>query len=238
MVMARETKHVSESIAQPYAGISDEREKEISETLAKEQRARDIETWNARKDHYLSKGLSLRHLELAYSRNWAGNPACISAKRMGKEGLFIMSGNVGCGKTQAAHLWLLEAFEFGQAQWRHSSQMRLITAAWFARTSRYDRDTNKFDMLARVPFLVIDDLGVEFADKGGSLLVDLDELLNTRWEAKTATLLLTNIGRTKFKERYKKRIYDRARGDGRWFDAKFTSMRGDGMPEEDGNVKD
>lgn len=206
---------------------SDARDEEIQAMRDKEQRLLEWEEWQGKKQSFLDRGLCLRHLEFCYSEtNPKQNPAMDAAAALGvSTGLFVMSGNVGSGKTQAAHYWLLDAFNRKPREW-HPAGIRMATTAWFARTSRYAKDGDKFDLLAKPRKLVLDDLGVEFADKGGSFLVDLDELLDLRWSSKSATLLLTNLDADEFKSRYRKRLYDRARGEGRWFDVKHPSMRG------------
>lgn len=225
-------KKIGESIdLQPVhdlmAGGSDSRDKEIQAKLDKEKRIRDLEEWQDRKQSFLDRGLCLRHLEFCYKEiSPKPSPAMDTAASLGAStGLFVMSGNVGSGKTQAAHYWLLDAFNRNPSEW-HPAGIRMATAAWFARTSRYAKDGDKFELLAKPRKLVLDDLGVEFSDKGGSFLVDLDELLDLRWSSKSATLILTNLDAAEFKSRYGKRLYDRARGEGRWFDVKHPSMRG------------
>lgn len=220
---------ISEAKSSP---ISDEREHEIRTKLAVEEKERQVASWQRRKSALLEQGLSLRHLEFCYDhdglvRREVTPASAAVGKIVGRDGLFILSGNVGCGKTQSAHQWLLQELHVHDAI-LGVGNVKYTTAARFARMSRYENGGEKFDQLARPNKLVIDDLGVEFADKAGSFIVDLDEMLDMRWSSKKATLILTNLNADRFKKRYGRRLYDRARGANRWFDVSYASMRGEG----------
>ena len=181
------------------------------------------EAWKARKLRLVEAGLAERHLGELFSRKVEENPAIRKVAQITDDGVFVMSGNVGCGKTFAAHVWLLDAMNVPPLEWK-SSGIRFVTASWFARASRYEGD--KFALCQSARKLVIDDLGVEYADSKQNFLVDLDELLDLRWRKGCPTLVTTNLVMGEFKERYGQRIYDRSRGEDRWMNVKHESMRG------------
>ncbi len=103
----------------------------------------------------------------------------------------------------------------------------MVTAASFARESRYGKGAGKFELLAKPNRLVIDDLGREFYDEKGSFQVDIDELIDLRWRSKRPTLITTNLTSSDFKSRYGQRIYDRSRTSGAWRNVKHESLRGE-----------
>ena len=181
------------------------------------------EAWQARKLRLVDKGLAERHLGEIYGKQVVENPAIRKLPKITGDGVYVMSGNVGCGKTFAAHVWLLDAMNVKPLEWK-SNGIRFVTASWFARASRYEED--KFALCQSAKKLVIDDLGVEYADTKQNFLVDLDELLDLRWRNGCPTLVTTNLVREDFKERYGQRIYDRSRGEDRWMSVPHESMRG------------
>ena len=197
--------------------------------VAKEQAAmlaRDREqAWLQKEQFLLQRGLCPKHLEQILSGTMERVPAIDAITKVDSVGLSVMSGNAGCGKTHAGHVWLLDALTRPPEKWQ-SASIRRATAAAFARTSRYENNSNKIAVLAKPKKLVLDDLGVEHGDAKGSFLVDLDELLDIRWSNNSATLLLTNLTASDFSERYGRRLYDRCRGQDRWFDVPHPSMRG------------
>lgn len=143
-----------------------------------------------------------------------------------ESGICVISGNVGCGKSFGAIAWLM-------VDRMPVSRIRFAKASWFARTSRYNKDfqlndtpVDKFTLLAQPHKLVIDDLGVEYADSKSSFLVDFDEMLDMRWESGKATVITTNMDAKQFRERYQERITDRIRDCGGWFDVGRPSLRG------------
>jgi DNA replication protein DnaC len=135
--------------------------------------------------------------------------------------IWCLSGNVGCGKTFAAHKWLVGS----EIELAIIRDVRMVTAAWFARQSRYSSD--KFELCGEVPLLVMDDLGAEYADANDSFVADLDELLNMRWTRGLQTLITTNLIKETFRKRYGNRIVDRIRQYGGWVEVKHPSLRGD-----------
>lgn len=202
-----------------------EREKELKDLESKKSYEERKTSWTKTKEMCLRKGLSLRHLEELFLWQVKDTPALDAIAKLDGDGLYILAGNVGCGKTFAAHAWLLGAMHQKANEWSAKS-IYMMTSAKFSRLSRYNDEVNKFDLLERPDKLVIDDMGVEYADEKGSFLVDFDELLDIRWRSRRPTIVTTNLSREQFKKRYGLRIYDRARGSDRWLDSTHISMRG------------
>lgn len=216
------------NLAEIIPDLSDEewaaRDLRVAEMEIERAVAEEKERWEETKELLLGRGLADRHLQVLFGGKTLTTPSMDAVAKMGTEGISILSGNVGCGKTYAAHAWLLDATTRSPLEWR-SNGIRMATSAWFARTSRYGADGEKFDLLSASRKLVLDDLGVEYGDKTGSYLVDLDELFDLRWRSKSPTLITTNLPSEEFKKRYGNRLYDRARDGGGWFNVKHTSMR-------------
>ena len=183
------------------------------------------EAWQDRKERLIARGLAPRHLGELYGKKVVETPAIRKVATVTDDGVYVLSGNVGCGKTFAGHVWLLDAMNVEPLEWK-SSGIQFITASWFARASRYEAEGGKFALCQSARKLVIDDLGVEYADSKQNFLVDLDELLDLRWSKGYPTLVTTNLVREDFQERYGQRIYDRSRGEGRWMSCPHESMRG------------
>jgi len=204
----------------------EQRDAEVQKLIDAKRREDALENWKATKARLLDRGLAERHLEVLFKGDVKQTPALDAINAFGGDGICIISGNVGCGKTLAAHSWLLDAANVEPRDWS-ARGIRMVTAAWFARTSRYaNREEDKFNALTEPRRLVVDDLGVEFNDEKGSFRVDVDELLDLRWRAKLPTVITTNLASEEFKERYGLRLYDRARGQGTWQNVKHESLRG------------
>jgi len=119
----------------------------------------------------------------------------------------VLSGANDCGKTVAACWWALT---------KTARAPRFVRAGTFAASSRYKRDDRAPLLDAGV--LVLDDLGAEWSDAGGSFLTDLDELLDVFYGNRRHLIITTNVPATDFANRYHKRIAARIREAGRWFE--------------------
>jgi len=126
----------------------------------------------------------------------------------GISNLGVLSGGVGCGKTTAASVWLCTTCR-DRAPRRKSMPPRFVTAAAIERMSRY---TKASDAVAVASLLVIDDLGMEYADAKGNFLADLDALVDARYRDELPTVITTNLTAPMFRERYGRRIRDRIAG--------------------------
>lgn len=129
------------------------------------------------------------------------------------DGVLVIGGTKGCGKTVAGAWWAL----------RIARPARFVRAASFAASSRYDRDERA--LLLKAPALVLDDLGAEYLDASGSFLVDLDELIDVFYGDRKPLLITTNCTRDEFKARYGERVADRMRECGSYFAIADGSLR-------------
>lgn len=130
-------------------------------------------------------------------------------EKFGEDGrtIAVLSGANDCGKTVAACWWALH---------RSARAPRFERAATLAASSRYQRDVRA--QLLGAGVLVLDDLGAEWSDKGGSFLTDLDEVLDVFYGDRRHLIITTNVPAAQFPERYGKRIAARVREAGRWFE--------------------
>jgi DNA replication protein DnaC len=123
------------------------------------------------------------------------------------EGLIVLAGHAGVGKSVAACLWLVESAK-GKPEC-----MRWIQSGDLARGFAYDADA--FDSIANVWALVIDDFGVEYLDEKGRFKTTLEEVLSRRFARMRRTVLTTNIvDPAAFSDRYGERIASRIHEDG------------------------
>ncbi len=162
--------------------------------------------------------------------------------------ILVLSGERGCGKTTAA-AWLLSQELEGPRSYEEALRLIPMSASaesWgrpyldrtprrggpsvfvdvskLARLSRYRSDD--MDPLEEALLLVIDDLGMEYADEKGSFLSTLDGLFNARYAAQLYTVITTNLPAKAFKARYGERIADRIRECGRFVELSDKSLRG------------
>lgn len=128
--------------------------------------------------------------------------------------VLVLAGSPGCGKTVAATHWAMH----------NRPGATFVRASTFAASSRYDRAERNAWLKAQA--LVLDDLGGEYVDTKGSLMADLDELVDTYYGDQRPLLITTNLDREAFKSRYGQRIADRLRECGRWFSIASESLRG------------
>jgi hypothetical protein len=137
-----------------------------------------------------------------------------------RRGIYVLSGPIGCGKSHAAAAWLTE-FGGRAPMWS--------TAARLAATSRYDADARARRESATA--MVLDDLGVEYADRGGSFLSDLDELVDWFYATEKPLVITTNIalaergGRNPFADRHKGRIASRITESRGWLAVSGPDLR-------------
>lgn len=132
-----------------------------------------------------------------------------------------LSSRPGVGKSSAAAWWLLE--ESAGLEPSPEPVRRWCTSGYLLRVSSFDGTTAA---LAGPGPLVIDDLGVEFLDRGGHFHSRLDELLDERYSQMRPTLITTNLNAQAFKERYGDRITDRIREGCEFVEFSGNSLRG------------
>lgn len=129
------------------------------------------------------------------------------------DGIVVLSGPPGCGKTVAAAWWAL----------RSPRPTRFIRAAEFARSSRYAHEDRQALFAHRR--MCLDDLGAEYADAKGSFAVDLDELVDLFYADRRRLVITTNLDAKAFRGRYGARIADRLAECGEWIVVRDRSMR-------------
>lgn len=146
----------------------------------------------------------------------ASNLGAISAfgDKLPFQSIVVLAGAPGVGKTVAAAAWALSS--------KH--RPRFMRASEFAASSRYDADERAKWTSPRS--LVLDDLGDEHADKSGSMLTGLNELVDVYYSDLRTLVITTNLGREEFASRYGARIVDRMRERGRWITMTGPSRRG------------
>ena len=134
-----------------------------------------------------------------------------------RQNIIILSGASGVGKTVAAAVWALE---------RTRVAPEFLHAAEFAAASRYDKeDRNTWEGATA---LVVDDLGVEYADAKGNFQASIDELVNRFYSMRRPLVITTNMVIADFKQRYQLRIVDRMREA-----ARFVACGGESLRKRD-----
>ena len=118
----------------------------------------------------------------------------------------VLAGPKGCGKSTAAARYLWEDTASRTAS--PPKTQRWWTAAKVSRVSSFNDELEK---LMETAVLVIDDLGVEYMDKGGHFSHRLDELIDYRYSNYRKTIITTNLNKKDFNSRYGVRVTDRIR---------------------------
>jgi hypothetical protein len=144
-------------------------------------------------------------------------PAIVSLRHWVTSGsssddIAVLSGPPGTGKTVAACRIAIESF----------SNPRFVTAAAFARMSRYGEERKE---LTEHGPLILDDLGAEYLDAKGSVLADLDDLIDTVYRDQQLAVITTNCTPAAFKKRYGARITDRLAECAKWIPVVGKSRR-------------
>lgn len=145
------------------------------------------------------------------AQQWASEPSwCL-----------VLSGAKGCGKSVAAAWWIAQSA-------KDVTPTRKLSRKWWSgiRLARVDGYDGTLDRLAACRSLVIDDLGVEYADAKGAFQARLDFLLDERYGNRRRTVITTNLNAKEFAQRYGERIADRLREEAVWFESKAQSLRG------------
>ena len=134
--------------------------------------------------------------------------------------ILVLADGVGVGKTIAA-CWAManvDAPKWGARRFRHIAQL-VETGLYGGELERAERK-----QLRDAKFLVVDDIGSE--NMTDTFQTMFDGLMNQRYESLGATILTTNLTSQQILERYGKRIYDRLRGRGEWYEINHESLRG------------
>jgi DNA replication protein DnaC len=132
----------------------------------------------------------------------------------GKGVLLLLHGNAGCGKSTAA-AWALSQ--------RHGGLW--VNAPDLARPATEEDDATDRE-LATVPFLVIDDLGIEYSTDKKYAESRINLALSKREANVLPTIITTNLSTEEFKARYGDRTASRLNGDPLgWQSVKGPDMR-------------
>ena len=216
-----DTKHVAVAIAESL-GLAlpaamrewtDEQWAEHDARIAADRARLGTDPRPPRAQALADNGFPLRALEAAATADMSRSAIARVARWLPKpEGVLVISGGEGVGKTVAAAWWAL----------RLPQVATFVRAASFARSSRYEQDRSA---LMQASALVLDDLGAEFLDAKGSFLVDLDELIDVYYGNRKPILVTTNCTHEDFKARYGARIAGRIREQGAFFAIGEASMR-------------
>jgi hypothetical protein len=199
----------------------------IAEGRAREQEAicratdRYLEQWGVpERIRSRTEDYDGRHEAWQYVDQWRRPPS--------PKNILILAGAKGTGKSLAAGYWLtMVAAELaGRSDPPRSQPRRWYHTVDLARVSMYEGDA--MDSLAKVPHLVVDDLGAEYQDVRGALQSRLDWLIEQRHARMKRTVITTNLNAKDFAARYGERIIDRLRESGRWYGLSGKSMRGKG----------
>ncbi len=127
--------------------------------------------------------------------------------------VLLLAGAVGRGKSIAA-AWAVE-----------DQVGRYMEAADIVQANLYDAQA--WRAFFTPGLLAVDELGMEPLDLGGWGAAKLYDLLNGRMQAAKKTILVTNLDGRAFFARYPdKRLKDRFRAHGAFFQAEGESMRG------------
>lgn len=199
----------------------------VVQQLTSEQKAQDAaKGYQDALDRLASWGAPAKDIELVIkNKNLVRTPALQAVAALNQELLVVLSGGVGCGKTTAAVWWLWHGSHPRQTYVRVTDR-RFMRASWFERHSRYDDKV--ISPLETSRALVVDDLGMEYADARGNFLADIDALLDARYSNLLPTVATTNLTADAFKERYGRRLRDRILGSGRFFNVNRPSLRPQG----------
>lgn len=157
--------------------------------------------------------------------------AIAEAERAGSV-ITVLAGPPGVGKTAAAAGWLLDAFTDPSA-WASCAagcvpvgcpSCEWVTGPQLARWPRFE--AREMDRLLRSRRLVLDDMGVEYADQKGNLLAIIEELIDARYANNLPVVITCNLNAEGFASRYGQRITDRIRECGRFVGLTGKTMRG------------
>jgi len=127
----------------------------------------------------------------------------------------ILSGSTGTGKTIAAVWWLAE---------HGGSRPVFVRASDYELRSRYDEAWES--RWRSATGLVIDDLGGEYADRGGSFLSDFERLIDHFTENYAGLVVTTNSTAKELNARYGARIWSRLKGAARFRPINEEDRRG------------
>lgn len=169
---------------------------DAAKAVEKQWASRDVEV---RLRELLSRGCPRVHARKIAEESLEASPyiEAVEGFLTGDKTILVLSGGVGCGKTQAACM----AFNL-------ASDVLFVRAGSLNRISMYDAE--EMARLHSASVLIIDDVGIEYADRKGFLLALLDDMIDPRYSEGRHTIITTNLLEYKNGEYpMKKRLGDR-----------------------------
>lgn len=149
-------------------------------------------------------GVRRRAFEAATSPALEETDALRHVRELTGPGIWLLAGGVGCGKTVAATWWLIE---------RARNVFPLfITAEKLEAAGRYDDVVRA--QWENATAIVLDDLGVEYADQKGHFGVVFEALIDHVCGEMRQMIITTNLQGGEFVARYGERIASRIREAG------------------------
>lgn len=208
--------------------------KEHSEYKAKEyDKLESKRIQRDRLDALVAAGIPKRAVRLIMFGELSETPAMQSAREFmaSDDTALVLLGPSGVGKSVAAS-WLAAAsvdYIIGGRPQPEQGGFNMGPTAMFASASDISRismyDAKPMKALETVKYLVVDDLGVEFNDKGGSFLSRFDSIFNHRYGNELTTVITSNLTAEDFKSRYGERTVDRIREAGSFIGLDGESLR-------------
>lgn len=130
----------------------------------------------------------------------------------GSAACLILSGRVGTGKTHLAAAMINRHVEIGRKCQivKLTDMIREIKSTWSKDSTQ--SETQVIDRFSSVPFLVIDEIGVQFGSDTEKLLIS--EIIDNRYQEMRPTVLISNLDAQGIKGVIGDRCYDRLREDG------------------------
>lgn len=193
----------------------DAQDKRVAEERERERLSAERDRMFARIGAMQASGFPERALEVArVADESAAFVAGLQERLTANVQVAVLAGAVGAGKTVAATWWALRRSELSPA---------FVRATTFAASSRYQGERQAW---LNAGLLVLDDLGAEYGDAKGSLLTDLDELVDVFYGSRRRRLIITtNLTPGTFKSKYGERITSRLKDAGAWVGLTATSLR-------------
>lgn len=197
-------------------------------------------------DHLSACGVPLRNIGLLTSGQSLEDTAAVLGVRAwlhSGKAFLLLAGGFGTGKTTAACAALKMARsaawfmgDDGQAipSWNYDRRMGLfVRAAELSSTSPYAQEgRGVWSRVRRVPWLVVDDLGMERMDNAGIWAEQFDLLVDCRYggdgrgQRELRTVFSTNLDEEGFTARYQGRVMDRIKDAGMVVLCGSKSLRG------------
>lgn len=135
----------------------------------------------------------------------------------------ILTGLAGRGKTHFSYSLAREAirkYGWGSIRWIKSKQLDDLI---IKETSQYGNASHILEKFCEVPFLFLDDFGVDRATERAER--DYYELIDSRWENQLITVISTNLEPEQIEKTYGARIFSRFK-DFKWILFDGRDLRG------------